>query len=147
MSAIFLEKISEGKIRGASPPLSANTKRFDSAYVAGGSAGLQTVDIRNPDSPRNIDSVETPGEAPGVYQLYNLLIVADGSRGLQLIDNNQPRSLSIVASFNTPGETRNVYSLASTVYAAGLGFGLGVFDVIDRSRLITNGHFLINPDQ
>ena len=52
VSAIFLEKISEGKIRGASPPLSANTKRFDSAYVAGGSAGLQTVDIRNPDSPQ-----------------------------------------------------------------------------------------------
>ncbi len=43
--------------------------------------------------------------------------------------------------------TRNVHGLASTVYVAGLGFGLGVFDVIDRSRLEANGHFLVNPDR
>ena len=90
--------------------------------------------------------MDTPGEARGVYQLYNLLIVADGSRGLQLIDNRNPKSLSIVASYLTPGETLNVYGLVSIVYVAGIGFGLGVFDGIDRSRLNTNGHFLVNPD-
>ena len=47
----------------------------------------------------------------------------------------------------TPGETRNVYGLASTFYAAGMGFGLGVFDVIDRTRLNTPGRFLFNPDR
>jgi hypothetical protein len=66
----FLLKSSEGKIRTANPPLSANTKKFDSAYVAGGSAGLQTVDIRNPDSPRNIGSVETPGDARNVVVFW-----------------------------------------------------------------------------
>jgi hypothetical protein len=91
--------------------------------------------------------VDTPGEALGLYPLYNLLIVADGSRGLQLIDIRVPKSLSIVATYDTPGETRNVYGLASTVYVAGSGFGLGVFDVIDRSRLDPNGHFLVNPDR
>jgi hypothetical protein len=91
--------------------------------------------------------VDTPGEALGVYQLYDLLIVADGSRGLQLIDIREPRSIGIVAAYETPGETRNVYGLASTVYAAGSGFGLGVFDVVDRSRLNPNGHFLVHPDR
>ena len=53
----------------------------------------------------------------------------------------------VVASYDTPGETRNVHGLASTVYVAGLGFGLGVFDVIERSRFDPNGHFLVNPDR
>jgi hypothetical protein len=117
------------------------------AYVAGGVGGLYVVNIRRPANPKRVASVDTPGEALGLYPLYNLLIVADGSRGLQLIDIRVPKSLSIVATYDTPGETRNVYGLASTVYVAGSGFGLGVFDVIDRSRLDPNGHFLVNPDR
>ncbi len=41
----------------------------------------------------------------------------------------------------------DVYVLGQHAYVAGLGFGLGVFDVIDRSRLHTNGHFLVQPDR
>jgi hypothetical protein len=118
----------------------------DYTYVADFTDGIYAIDVSDPTRTRVAGSVDTPGEAIGVYQLYDLLIVADGSHGLQLIDNREPKSLRIVASYNTPGETRNVHGLASTVYVAGLGFGLGVFDVIDRSRLITNGHFLVNPD-
>jgi len=33
------------------------------------------------------------------------------------------------------------------VYVTGSGFGLGVFDVIDRSRLNANGHFLVDMDR
>ncbi|MGD8493756.1 MAG: hypothetical protein PVH44_09115, partial [Desulfobacterales bacterium] len=73
--------------------------------------------------------------------------VADGSRGLQLINIREPRSLSVDAAYDTPGETRNVYGLASNFYTAGLGFGLGVFDVINRSRLNTRGQFLYNPSR
>jgi hypothetical protein len=91
--------------------------------------------------------VDTPGEAHVVYKLYDLLIVADGSRDLQLIDIRDPKTLSIVAAYKPPGETRNVHGLASAVYVAGLGFGLGAFDVIARSRLNVNGHFLVNPDR
>jgi hypothetical protein len=79
--------------------------------------------------------------------MYNLLIVADGSHGLQLIDIRSPGSLRIVGAYATPGETRSVYGLASRVYVTGLGFGLGVFEVIDRSRLNANGHFLVDIDR
>jgi hypothetical protein len=116
------------------------------AYVAAISSGVYAIDISNPVKPRVAGSVDTPGEAHGVYQLYDLLIVADGSCGLQLINKRDPKSLRIVASYDTPGETRNVHGLASTVYVAGVGFRLGVFDVIDRSRLNANGHFLVNSD-
>jgi hypothetical protein len=105
------------------------------------------VDISRPADPKRVASLDTPGEALGIYQLYDLLIVADGSRGLQLIDIRNPKSLNIVSAYETPGETRNVYGLASTIYVAGSGFGLGVFDVIDRSRLDPNGHFLVHPDR
>jgi hypothetical protein len=64
-----------------------------------------------------------------------------------VIDISRPANLKQVASLDTPGETRNIYGLASTVYAAGSDFGLGVFDVIDRSRLNPNGHFLVHPDR
>ena len=71
--------------------------------------------------------MDTPGEAQGLYPLYDILIVADGSRGLQLINVRNPQSLSVIAAYDTPGEIRNVYGLASTLYASGLGFGLERF--------------------
>lgn len=77
-----------------------------------------------------------------------LLLIAlslTGPAGLQLVNNRELRSLRIVVSYNTLGETRNVYGFASTVYVAGSGFGLGVFDVINRSILNTNGHLFIHP--
>ena len=119
----------------------------DYTYVADFSDGIYAIDVSDPTRTRVAGSVDTPGEAIGVYQLYDLLIVADGSHGLQLIDNREPKSLSIVASYNMPGETRNVFGLASTVYVAGAGFGLGVFDVINRSKLNKDGHFLIPPNR
>jgi len=73
--------------------------------------------------------------------------VADGPAGLQLVNNRELRSLRIVVSYNTLGGPRNIKEKASTVYVAGSGFGLGVFDVINRSRLKANGHFLVNPDR
>lgn len=114
------------------------------AYVADFPNGIYAIDISSPARPRVAGSLDTPGEAWGVYQLYDLLIVADGSRGLQLINARDPQSLRIIAAYDTPGETRSVYSIASTAYVAGLGYGLGVFDVIDRSRLNTPGRFLFN---
>jgi hypothetical protein len=33
------------------------------------------------------------------------------------------------------------------VYVTGSGFGLGIFDVIDRSRLDTKGHFVVQPNR
>ena len=117
------------------------------AYVAGGSSGLYVVDVRRPVNPQWVASVDTTGEAKGVYTISGFAYVADGPAGLQLVNNRELRSLRIVVSYNTLGETRNVYGLASTVYVAGSGFGLGVFEVIARSRLNPNGHFLVNPDR
>ena len=92
-----------------------------------------------------VASVDTTGKANGVYTISGFAFVEDGPAGLQLVNNRELRSLRIVVSYNTLGETRNVYGLASTVYVAGSGFGLGVFDVINRSSLNTNGHFLVHP--
>ena len=96
----------------------------DYTYVADFSDGIYAIDVSDPTRTRVAGSVDTPGEAIGVYQLYDLLIVADGSHGLKLIDNREPKSLRIIASYNTPGETRSVHGLASTIYVTGLGFGL-----------------------
>ena len=119
----------------------------DYAYVADFSDGIYAIDISNPIQPHVVGSVDTPGEAYGVYPLYDLLVVADGSRGLQLINSREPKSLHIVGAYDTPAETRNVHGLASTVYVAGFEFGLGIFEVIDRSRLEANGSFLVLPDR
>jgi hypothetical protein len=91
--------------------------------------------------------VKTPGEAQSLTSQYNLLIVADGSRGLQLIDIRKPGSLRSVGAYAAPGETRSVYGLASRVYVSGRGFGLGVFEVVDRSGLDPNGRFLVDMDR
>ena len=62
----------------------------DHAYVADYSNGIYAIDISNPDRPRVVGTVDTPGEAQGIYPLYSLLIVADGSRGLQLVITANP---------------------------------------------------------
>ena len=37
------------------------------AYVAAGTSGLYVVDIRGPANPKLVATVDTPGEAKGVY--------------------------------------------------------------------------------
>ena len=116
------------------------------AYVAAGTSGLIVVDIR-PANPKQVAAVQTPGAANGVFAISSFAYVAVGSAGLLIIDVRKPVSPKILGSIDTPGDARNVYGLANTFYVAGLGFGFGVFDVINRARLNTPGKFLVNLDR
>ena len=83
------------------------------AYVAGGSSGLYVVDISRPANPKRVASVDTPGEAKGVFAISGFAYVADGSAGLQIVDIRNPASPRIIGSVETPGDARHVYVLAT----------------------------------
>jgi hypothetical protein len=86
-------------------------------------------------------TAETELTGLDVYVIGHHAYVAGGASGLYMVNISRPANPKKVATVNTPGETKGVYAISSFVYVAGPGFGLGVFDVIDRSRLNPNGPF------
>ncbi len=56
MSAIFLIKISKGKIGTANPPFSANAKRFDLAVIEQKSIAFATTIYCGVRNPRNLET-------------------------------------------------------------------------------------------
>jgi hypothetical protein len=67
------------------------------AYVVDGSAGLQVIDVRNPENPVRVGGYDTSGWANGVAVSGNYVFVADGQWGLQIfrIGEGAPRIESI----------------------------------------------------
>ena len=73
------------------------------ACIADDSGGLQVVDIRVPESPEIVGSVETPSRAYGVAIAGTHAFVTSGSNGLYVIDISVPEYPEIVGSVTTPG--------------------------------------------
>jgi parallel beta-helix repeat protein len=57
----------------------------DYAYVARGTAGLEALDIRDPDAPHQVGFVQTPSEALQVVTAGTFIYVTDTIFGLQVI--------------------------------------------------------------
>ena len=92
------------------------------AYVADEEAGLQVIDITNPQSPQIVGSVDTPGYGPWRGRLGHHAYVADGESGLQVIDITNPQSPQIVGSVDTPGNADGVAVSGTHAYVADYGF-------------------------
>lgn len=99
------------------------------AYIAAGSAGLQVVNVENPNSPSIVGSLDTPGNADDVRVVGNLAYVADGPAGLRIIDVTNPAAPVSVGSVDTPGDAQDVMVVGNRVYVADGDAGLQIIDV------------------
>ncbi|MCL0106055.1 phosphate ABC transporter substrate-binding protein PstS family protein, partial [Thermodesulfovibrionales bacterium] len=84
-----------------------------------------------PQLPRIIGSVDTPGRAYDVFISGDHAFVADGRGGLQIIDVSNPRSPAIVGSVGTTcrvSRARNVFISGDHAFVAE-GSGLQIIDV------------------
>ncbi len=68
------------------------------AYVADYRAGLQIIDVANPQSPVLLGSYDTPGNANSVSVIGTTAYLADGDAGLQIIDVANPQSPVLLGS-------------------------------------------------
>jgi hypothetical protein len=71
------------------------------AYVAAGDAGVQIVDVANPDAPRVVGTANTPGRARGIALVGTHAYVADES-ALVVVDVADRTRPAVRASLATP---------------------------------------------
>ena len=116
------------------------------AYVAAGEAGLQVLDITNPDVPLIVGYVDTPGSASDVVISGGFAYVTDSSSGLQVIDVQDPELPTIVGYVDTPGIARAIALAGSYAYVADENKGLQVIDIsVPSAPTIVGSLNTVNP--
>lgn len=72
------------------------------AFVAAGRAGLQVIDVSDPQHPELAGSLSLPGDASGIAVAGRFALVATGDPGVRAIDISRPASPVEVMSFDVP---------------------------------------------
>ncbi len=86
------------------------------AYVAMGDAGVITVDISNPASPKEIGRCDTPGLSLAVSVQETNLYVADYFNGVQVMQVGESNRLSMVGGIDTGLSARKLRVAGNRVY-------------------------------
>jgi hypothetical protein len=113
------------------------------AYVAGGRADLQIIDISDPSNPSFKGSYDTTsGIAEDVALFGNYAYVADRTLGLQIIDITDPANPTFKGSYNTPGyASLGVAISGNYAYVADFDGGLQIIDISDTSNPTFKGSY------
>ncbi|RPH95501.1 T9SS C-terminal target domain-containing protein, partial [candidate division KSB1 bacterium] len=85
---------------------------------ADGEAGLQIVNVSNPQNPTWVGSYATPGAAWDVFVSDSYAYVADGEVGLQIVNVSDPQNPTLAASYDTPGSAHGVHVIGNNIYLA-----------------------------
>jgi hypothetical protein len=111
------------------------------AYCAASQAGLDIIDISNPENPVKIGNCDTPGSATGVYLKGNYIYVADSTNGLVVIDVSNPASPVLAGSYTFSTNIFDVYVCGNYAYMAAYASGLKIIDVSDPTSPKFTGSF------
>jgi len=109
------------------------------AYVAGGTRGLQVVDVSNPSEPVLLGSYDTPGFAKGVTVSGNVVYVADGDGGLETLDVSNPAKPLLLGSIKTGGDATKVELSGNVAFVADGPGGVQLIDVSDPETPVLLG--------
>jgi hypothetical protein len=100
------------------------------AYAANGASGLLITEFNDSLTWDFVNSVDTDGQAWGVWVKGGYAYVADILSGLHVIDIFPPESASEVANLNTPGACFNIDGNSGDyIYVAEYDVGLQIIDV------------------
>ena len=91
------------------------------------------VDIRDKNNPFLASSLDTPGNADGIFLSGSSVFVADHYEGLRIIDVTDPFDPLETGAFNTPGTAQNVFVYGDHAYVGDDSGGLQIIDVSDLS--------------
>ena len=92
-------------------------------------SGLQVVDVNDPQSPKLLGRVETPGFANGLAIDGDFAYVADGNNGMQVIDISKPQSPELLGSVVAPAFVHEVAVAGNFAYVTGSFDGFQVIDI------------------
>lgn len=111
------------------------------AYVADYSAGVQIVDIADPESPTLVATYNTASYAKSVWVDGNYAYVADYADGLIVLNVTNPASPTLAGSCDTPGSARDVVVDGNYAYVADYGSGLQVINVTNPASPVIAGSY------
>lgn len=114
--------------------------RDNLAYVADWFSGLHIYDIRQPESPRHLSNIHTPGSAKGVLLMDNVAFVGDDDNGLQVIDISDPTTPRWLANLPTAGLAYTMRRNGELLYLADHRGGWNIIDISQPAepRLVSN---------
>ncbi|HPR64435.1 MAG TPA: hypothetical protein PK014_09465 [Thermoanaerobaculia bacterium] len=101
------------------------------AYVAAYDAGLQIVDVSDPENPMVIGSYSTEGKASGVVVSGEYAFISDFNYGLRVISIADPTNPEEVATYSTSGGCRNVTLDGNVIYLSNGYNGVNIIDISD----------------
>ncbi|HOW63660.1 MAG TPA: M6 family metalloprotease domain-containing protein [Candidatus Paceibacterota bacterium] len=100
-------------------------------FVAVRSNGLAAVDIRNPEAPRLLGTLDTPRDALKVSVQGNYACVADRGGGLVVVNISDPTNMRQVGKLSSTGETMDVAMGGQYAYIADNWGGIFAVDLGD----------------
>ena len=110
------------------------------AYVAARQAGLQVVDLSDPDHPVRLGQCPTT-QAVDVALSGHIALVADGPDGLKIIDVTDPLAPALAGAFDTPGYALGVAAFGTYALVADNTAGLQLIDVRDPAHPLPVANF------
>ena len=90
---------------------------------------MQLIDISNPDKPRLIGGVDTPGNAIDVTIMNSIAYVADDFAGVQVIDVRDPYNPTLIGAARTNSGAMGISAAGDHIYVA-THFGLEILHAI-----------------
>jgi hypothetical protein len=102
--------------------------RGNIAYVAGGTSGLQIVDVTTPTAPVVIGSLDTPGDARKLLVLGKYAFLGETDGTIRVIDVSTPAAPVSAGSVFTAGTLYDMSVYRDRLYA-GTDLGLFIIDV------------------
>ncbi len=111
------------------------------AFVAGGSGGLQVIDVSDPRNPVSVANYRSPGYAYAVVVEGDRAYVTGRNDGLWVVDISQPTDPKEIGFYPIPGEAHGLAVSEQFAYVAAYSRGLRLIYVADPGDLHEVGFY------
>ena len=133
---------------------SSNTEEFalnididgDVAFIATGSNGVYSINIKNIDNHILVGSYDTIGTAFDIEIYGNTAYIADGESGLTILNITDPKNMILISTLDTQGICKGVKVSGNTAYIADGLNGLRCINITDPSSPSEIGFYNSNGD-
>jgi len=117
------------------------------AYVTHGDDGIQVIDIRQPEHPKDFDFIPLPARGLTIGQSDSYIVVSTRWDGYFFIDVTQPQKPQLVANINVPHVARNFQVEGDKLYVPGHSRGISIIPLPIKSLDTFKQSRTFNPPQ
>jgi hypothetical protein len=113
----------------------------DILYAVNIWAGIQVIDVSNPQKPKEIGRFQTEHRAHNLYIEGNYGYISDEIEGVIVVDLTDPRAIRRICKIETKGDAFWVEAQYPYVYVAEAKAGVSVYDISDLNNPVHLGSY------